>query len=66
MGELNLRDCLVYLDDVIIFSTTFDEHLDRLEAVSSRLKQHNLKLKPSKCEFFKAKLAYLGHVVSKE
>ena len=66
MGDLNLRDCLIYLDDVIIFSTTFEEHLDRLEAVFSRLKQHNLNLKPSKCEFFKAKVTYLGHVVSEE
>ena len=35
-----------------------------MEAVFSRLKQHGLKLKPSKCEFFKTKVTYLGHVVS--
>ena len=64
MGELNLRDCLIYLDDVIIFSSTFEEHLERLDAVFSRLKQHNLKLKPSKCEFLKSEVTYLGHVVS--
>ena len=66
MGELNLRNCLIYLDDVIIFSTTFEEHLARLEAVFSRLKHHNLKLKPSKCEFFKAEVTYLRHIVSEE
>lgn len=66
MGELNLRDCLIYLDDVIIFSATFDQHLERLEAVFSRLAENNLKLKPSKCEFFKSKVTYLGHVVSEE
>ena len=60
MGELNL----IYLDDVIIFSPTVEEHLERLEAVFSRLKQHNLKLKPSKCEFLKCEVTYLGHVVS--
>ena len=49
MGDMNLRDCLIYLDDVIIFSATFEEHLNRLEAVFSRLKEHNLKLKASKC-----------------
>ena len=38
MGELNLRDCLIYLDDVIIFSSTFEEHLERLDAVFSGLK----------------------------
>ena len=66
MGELNLRDCLIYLDDVIIFSSTFEEHLERLDAVFSRLKQHNLKLKPSKCEFLRSEVTYLGHVVSEE
>lgn len=64
MGDLNLRECLIYLDDIIIFSETFDAHLDRLEAVFDRLRQHNLKLKPSKCEFFKTEVTYLGHIVS--
>ena len=66
MGDLNLRDCLIYLDDVIIFSSTFEEHLDHLEAVFSRLRQHNLKLKASKCEFLRSEVTYLGHVVSEE
>ena len=64
MGDLNLRDCLIYLDDVIIFSTTFEEHLERLDAVFSRLKEHNLKLKGTKCEFMKSHVTYLGHDVS--
>ncbi|MCG7878320.1 MAG: hypothetical protein JAY78_18545, partial [Candidatus Thiodiazotropha taylori] len=66
MGEVNLRDCLIYLDDIIIFSSTVDEHLERLEAVFSRLAQHNLKLKASKCEFLRSKVTYLGHVVSED
>ena len=64
MGDMNLRDCLIYLDDVIIFSATFKEHLDRLEAVFTRLQENNLKLKASKCKFFKSQVTYLGHVVS--
>ena len=52
MGDMNLRDCLIYLDDVIIFSTTFKEHLDRLEAVFTRLQENNLKLNASKSELF--------------
>ena len=64
MGDMNLRDCLIYLDDVIIFSTTFKEHLDRLEAVFTRLQENKLKLKASKCKFFKSQVTYLGHVVS--
>ena len=64
IGDMNLRDCLIYLDDIVIFSTTFEEHLERLEAVFSRLHSHNLKLKASKCEFLKTSVTYLGHVVS--
>ena len=66
MGDINLRDCLIYLDDIIIFSDTFDTHLDRVEAVFERLDQHNVKLKASKCEFFKSQVTYLGHVVSED
>jgi len=66
MGELNLRDCLIYLDDIIIFSETFEEHLERLNAVFSRLHDANLKLKAKKCEFFQGKVLYLGHIVSEE
>jgi len=66
MGELHLRECLIFIDDVLIFSKTFEEHIKRLEAVFGRLEQHNLKLKPSKCEFFKTSVVYLGHVVSQE
>ena len=66
MGDLNLRKCQIYLDDIIIFSSTFEEHLERLNAVIKNLELHNLKLKPSKCEFFKSRVVYLGHVVSED
>ena len=66
MGDLNLRDCLIYLDDIIIFSDTFESHLSRLEAVFQRLHEYNLKLKASKCEFFRTQVTYLGHVVSED
>ena len=66
MGELNLKECLIFLDDILVFSQNFKEHLEKLEAVFSRLKEHRLKLKPSKCEFFKTKGKYLGHVVSQD
>ena len=58
--------CLVYLDDIIIFSKTFDDHLQRVGTVFSRLKGAGLKLKPKKCTLFQEKVLYLGHVVSKD
>ena len=66
MGDINLRDCLVYLDDIIIFSNTFQEHLSLLKAVFERFQEQNLKLKASKCEFFRDQVLCLGHVVSQE
>lgn len=66
MGELNLKECLIFLDDVLIFSRTFDEHISRLEAVFERLEKHGLKLKASKCEFFSSHVTYLGYEISGE
>jgi transposase InsO family protein len=63
---LQPNKCLVYLDDVVVHSQTFEEHLDRLSEVFERLQAYGLKLKPSKCHLFKQRLAYLGHVVSAE
>ena len=58
--------CLVYIDDLIIFSRTFDDHLLHLERVFKRLRDANVRLKPSKCYFVQQKVDYLGHVVSAE
>jgi len=64
MGDLNLAICLLFLDDIIVFSSTFEEHIQRLEAVFQRLRDYGLKLKPSKCSFFQKEVKYLGHIVS--
>ena len=66
IGDLNLKQCLVYLDDIIIYSSTFEEHLERMESVLKRLRSFNLKLKPTKCHLFKSQVNYLGHVISSE
>lgn len=66
MGESHLKECLIFLDDILIFSDTFEEHLKRLEGVFERLEKHGLKLKGSKCEFFKTHVRYLGHIVSEK
>ena len=64
LGELNMNWCIVYLDDIIIFSDTKEEHLKRLEAVFQKLCAAGVKLKPSKCFFFREEIEYLGHVLS--
>lgn len=53
----------VYIDDIIIASKTFSEHLDRLEIVFNRLKEHNLKLKPKKCFLAQSEISFLGHKI---
>jgi hypothetical protein len=56
----------VYLDDLNIYSRTFDEHLQHLRIVFDRLKNAGLKLNPEKCKFVSAELAFLGHIIGKE
>ena len=65
MGELNFIYCLIYLDDLIVFSQTAEEHLHRLCVVLNHLREYNLKLKPSKCSLFREEINYLAHKVSK-
>ena len=64
LGDYHLKYCIIYLDDIIIFSKTPEEHIDRLSKVFQKLDEAGLRLKPSKCELFKGRLEYLGHVVS--
>ena len=63
---LQWEQCLIYLDDIIVFGKTFEETLDRLRRVLNRLKAAGLKLKPSKCRWFQRSVTYLGLVVSGE
>lgn len=64
LRNLTYKICLIYLDDILVYSRTFVEHLDHLRQVFDRLRHANLKLKPSKCNFACTKVNYLGHVVS--
>ena len=66
LGDLHLSWCIIYLDDIIVFSETLQEHIRRLCGVFQKLAPAGLKLKPNKCEFFKNKITYLGHVVSQK
>ena len=61
---LQWKTLLIYLDDVIVYSSTVSQHLEQLEEVFQRLAAAGLKLKPSKCELLQTKVAFLGHVVA--
>ena len=64
LGELNLTYCVIYLNDVIIFTHIEEEHLEHLCMVFERFREFNLKLKPSKCSFFQSEIVYLAHHIS--
>ena len=66
LSGLNFEICLVYLDDVIIFGDTLQQHLQRLGKVFERLRTANLKLKPSKCRLLRRAVNFLGHVVTQD
>ena len=66
-GLGNHRDkfAIPYMDD-LIFSKTFEEHLNHITLVLQRLKKHGIKIKPSKCNCFRQEVAYLGRPISAE
>ena len=66
LGGLHWETCLFYLDDIIVFSSTWEEHLARLRQVFERLRHANLKLGADKCTFAAKEVNYLGHRVTEE
>lgn len=58
--------CCVYLDDVIIYSTSLQEHIERLKLIFERFRQSNFKIQLDKSEFLHKEVNYLGHVITKE
>ena len=56
--------CLIYLNDIVIFSHTAEEHLYHLHVVFNWFREHNLTLKPLKCNFFGEEISYLAHQIS--
>ncbi|KAL0198417.1 hypothetical protein M9458_006957, partial [Cirrhinus mrigala] len=65
-GDQRHQSLLLYLDDIVVFSSSVTQHLERLEVVLGRLKREGLKAKLEKCAFFKQQVKYLGHVVSSQ
>ena len=66
LAGIQWQSCLVYIDDIIIFGKTFDQHLHNLQQVLDRLRQAGLKLHPRKCHFLQHEVTFLGHVVSQK
>ena len=64
LGDYNMKICIIYLDDIIIFVKDFEEHLERFDLVVTRLKECNLKLSAEKCFFMQKSVEFLGHVVN--
>ena len=66
LAGLNFEICLLYIDDIIVYSKDFHSHVNHLDAVLQRLQEAGLKVSPKKCDFFKDQVAFLGHIVSQE
>lgn len=66
VGDMNLLQVLVYLDDLIVFGRTLEEHEERLMKVLDRLEEAGLKVSIDKCHFCQNRVKYVGHLVSKD
>ena len=62
----NWEQCLIYLDDILIFGKTFEEHLHLLRNILTRIREAVIKLSPDKCEFFLNQLCFLGHIITQK
>lgn len=63
---LNWNTCIIYLDDIVVYGKTLEEHLERVEQVLEKIGKSGMKLKPEKCHLLQESVNFLGHVVSKD
>ena len=66
LGELRDKICIPYLDDIIVFSKTFEEHVEHVQLVLQKLQQRGVKLKPGKYKLFKRQVSFVGRIVSEQ
>lgn len=66
LSDLVGKYCLVYLDDIIVFSSSLQEHIESLDRVLDKLAESNLKVQLDKCELLKREAGFLGHLVLPE
>ena len=64
LNGVAFNKCIAYVDDIIVYSKSLDEHIDRLRDILQRIQYAKLKLKPSKCQLLQKSVQFLGHVVS--
>lgn len=62
LGDLPF--CRVFLDDILVFSSNISDHMHHVTTILQRIRQHGLKLKPSKCVFFATEVPHLGYIIS--
>ena len=66
LGDYNWKFAMVYIDDINVFSRTFEEHIQHLQLIFQRIREAGLKLNQEKCNFIRKELLFLGHIINKD
>lgn len=66
LGDFRDEIAILYLDDIIDFNKTFEDHVKNLETVLRRLREHGVKRKPQKCKLFQKEVRFLKRILSEE